>query len=107
MQCPLHSTGIRYCVHDAEGTVGLTTGLIRSSSEGFVGIFELGIVAECAGTQLEPPMQSGEDVKPPVEAEMQPRPSALAHPRCPQELAQRQLHHRWQYSGRLFPKMMR
>ena len=39
--------------------MGLTTGLIRSSSEGFVGIFELEIVAECAGTDLEPPMTVG------------------------------------------------
>src|SRR5260221_13143801 len=56
------------------------------------------------GLNVNRPRQSGEDVKPPAEAEVYPRPSALAHPRCPQELVRRQLHHRWQYSGRLFPK---
>lgn len=40
--------------------MGLTTGLIRSSSEGFVEIFELGTVAECTGTEeLEPLMTVG------------------------------------------------
>jgi hypothetical protein len=39
--------------------VGLTTGLIRSSSEGFVETFELGTVADCAGTEREPPTTVG------------------------------------------------
>ena len=38
----------------------LTTGLIRSSSEGFVGMFELGTVAECAWTGSVLPTTVGE-----------------------------------------------
>ena len=39
--------------------MGLTTGLIRSPSEGFVGIFELGTVAEWAGTLSKSPTTVG------------------------------------------------
>jgi len=39
--------------------VGLTTGFIRSSSEGFVETFELGTIADCAGIEREPPTTVG------------------------------------------------
>jgi hypothetical protein len=40
--------------------VRLTTGLIRSSSKGFVGTLELGTAAECAGTESVLPTTVGE-----------------------------------------------
>jgi len=46
-------------VRGADRTVRLTTGLIRSSSEGFVRTFGLGPVAECAGTESVLPTTVG------------------------------------------------
>ena len=60
MRCPLIGVRIRWRVHGTDRIVRPTTGLIRSSSEGFVGTLELATVAECAGTESVLPTTVGE-----------------------------------------------
>lgn len=59
MLYPVMSAGtkINHCIHGAEEHARLTTGPMRSSSEGLVGTFELG--ATCAGTGRESATTAG------------------------------------------------